>query len=114
MLQIQQLTTDTPQQHTLVLPDGSQFSMQLVFVPMQYSWFIKNLTYGDFILGCVRISNSGNILRQFKNQIPFGLACFSTESREPSLQEDFSSGNSNLFILSVAEVKQYEDFIIGV
>lgn len=51
------------------------------------------------------------MLLQFKNQIPFGIACYSTNNREPSLQEDFSSGTSQLFILDQAEVKEYFTFL---
>ena len=80
---------------------------------MQYAWFIEELSYGDFIVQGMRISNNLNILRQFKNQIPFGLACVSVNEREPMLQEDFNSGNSKLYILTSEEVEAYEDYLRG-
>lgn len=113
MYLIQQITNDPYQTQDLVLPDGTVVSLTLYFIPMQYGWFITNLTYGNFVLNGVRISNSPNILYQFKNQIPFGLACFSKGNREPSLQDDFSSGASQLFILSAAEVQAYSEFLSG-
>jgi hypothetical protein len=107
MFLIQQITSDPLQKQTLILPDGTSLSMTINFVPMQYGWFITSLVYGAFILNGLRITNSPNMLHQFKNQIPFGLACFSNQNREPSQQQDFSSGTSQLYLLSAAEVAQY-------
>lgn len=111
MYLIQQITDDPFQQQTLILPDGSSLSLTISFIPMQYGWFITSLAYQTFVLQGLRICNSPNMLYQFQNQIPFGLACFSTQNREPSQQEDFSSGASLLYILSAAEVAEYTELI---
>lgn len=111
MLLIQQVTSNPLQEQTIVLPDGSQLSMTLYFRPMQYGWFINRLVYGDFLIYGVRITNSPNILNQFRNQIPFGLGCFSTANREPSQQSDFSTGASKLYILTKAECQEYAEYL---
>lgn len=111
MYLIQQITEDPLQNQTLILPDGSSLSLTIYFVPMQYGWFITSLTYKDFAIQGLRITNSPNILYQFQNQIPFGLACFSTQNREPTQQQDFSSGASLLYILSQEECQQYAELI---
>lgn len=108
---IQQITTAPLQKQSLILPDGTSVTLTLYFVPMQLGWFIQTLTYGAFTLTNLRISNSPNMLHQFRNQIPFGLACFSTANREPSLIEDFSSGNSVLYLLTAAEVGEYNEYL---
>lgn len=113
MFRVEDITSETFQQLELVLPDGTLVTVTIYFVPMQYGWFITELTYGDFILRGFRISNGPNILRQFKNQIPFGLQCISEQDREPTLQEDFSSNASKLYILDQADVALYEDFLSG-
>lgn len=113
MFLIQQVTADAMQKQNLVLSDGSQVSMTIYFRPMQFGWFITELIYQAFTLHEVRIVNSPNILNQFSNRIPFGLACFSKANREPALQQDFSSGNSQLYILSQAEVKSFTEFLKG-
>lgn len=113
MLLIKQITSDPFQQQTLILPDGSTLFLQIYFMPMQYAWVITELTYGTFTLNGLRITNSPNMLYQYKNQLPFGLACFSTQNREPSQQEDFSSGASNLYILTAAEAAQYTQLILA-
>ena len=110
---IQQITNDPKQSQILILPDGSLLTLQIYFSQMQQGWFITNLTYGTFTINGLRITNIPNMLNQFRNQIPFGLACFTTASREPSLQEDFSSGNSILYILDQTEVAQYASILSG-
>lgn len=108
---IQKISTAPYQAQVLILADGTSLSLTLYFRPMQFGWFITELAYQGFILQGLRITNSPNMLNQFQNQIPFGLACFSTNNREPSQQQDFSSGASKLYILSSDEVKAYEDFL---
>lgn len=112
MFLVQQITADPFQQQQLVLPNGSSFLLQLYFRQLQYGWFIPKLTYGTFQLNGLRITNSPNMLYQFKNQLPFGLACFSTSEREPSQIQDFSSGASQLYVLSAAEVANYAHFLM--
>lgn len=113
MLQIQEITTDPKQKHAIQLPDGTLFSFVLSFVPMQYGWFITELEYVDFLLGNIRVVNSPNMLHQFRNQLPFGLACFSKQNREPMLAEDFSSSNSILYVLTQEEVEDYTRFLVN-
>lgn len=112
MYLISPLTSDSKQSMTLVLPDTTQMSLEIVFVPMQYGWFITELSYAtnNFTLNGLRITNNPNMLYPWKNLIPFGLACFSTDNREPSQQEDFSSGASKLYLLSSDEVEELTEF----
>lgn len=111
MRQILGITTNPLQTQILVLDDGTSFTLTIYFRPLQQGWFINNLTYQTFILNGVRITNSPNMLYQFQNKLPFGLACFSTDNREPSLEEDFFSEASNLYILTQAECEEYAAYI---
>lgn len=111
MLLINQITSDPLQQQNLVLSDGTQVLIQLYFRPLQFGWFINVLSYGDFKLQGLRITNSPNMLYQWRNKLPFGLACFTTNLREPSQQDDFSSGASKLYLLTEAEVNEYTEFL---
>lgn len=108
---INQITTSPYQQQTFTLDDGSSFTMTLYFVPLQQGWFITELTYQTFILRGIRVTNSPNFLNQFRNIIPFGLGCISVANREPSLQQDFSSGNSKLYILSKLETEEFAEYL---
>ena len=110
---IQQITTDSNQTRTLILADGTQLTFTMYCRPMQYGWFITNLVYQSFTLTELRITNSPNMLHQFRNQIPFGLACYTAADREPSQQQDFSSGASTLYLLTAADVAAYTKFLTG-
>lgn len=113
MLVIQQITSDASQQQILILTDGTQVQLQMNYSQQQQGWFIPSLIYKNFTLQGLRICNSPNMLYQFRNEIPFGLACFSAGDREPFLLTDFSSGASTLYILTAAEVAQYTRYLSG-
>lgn len=108
-----QVTADPLQSQIVSLPNGVGMQLQLYYRPIQQGWFINTLVYQNFTLNTLRITNQVNLLRQWKNIIPFGLGCFSTGNREPSLLQDFSSGQSALYILDAAEVAFYESVLVG-
>lgn len=111
MLKISEITNDAIQNRTIVLLDETEFDIQIKYVPQQFGWFIESLTYQDFSLAGLRIVNSYNLLYQYTDLIPFGIACFSRDDREPALQEDFASGSSELFLLTPADKIELERFI---
>lgn len=114
MYAVTQITSDPLQQQALILPDGSSIQIEMYFRQQQQGWFFNSLVYSaGFTINGLRICNSPNLLYQFQNQIPFGLACISVAQREPSLLQDFSSGNSQIFILTPEEVQEYADFLSG-
>lgn len=113
MYKIQQITTAALQTQSLVLPDGTSIKFTIAYVPLQFGWFIRELTYGNLTINNMRICTSPNMLYQFINQLPFGLACFVVDNREPTQQEDFASGNANLYILTVDEVAAYKAVLLG-
>lgn len=113
MYQVSQITTNARQQQTLILYDGSQLNIEMYFSLLQQGWFFTSLTWNTFTLEGLRITNSPNMLYQWKNILTFGLACFSTDDREPSLIQDFSSGNSILYILNATEVLYYSELLSG-
>lgn len=113
MYQIQQITSDPFQYQKIILPDGSAIDLTLYFMPMQQTWLIYNMVYAIFEVDNFRISNSPNLFRQFKNNLPFGLTCITKVSREPSQLQDFSSGAFGLYILTPAEVQAYESYLSG-
>jgi hypothetical protein len=113
MYLIKQITVQPRQKQRLIIYDGSFFDITLYFMAMQKGWFIEELVYKDFILNGLRIVNSPNMLRQFKNKLPFGLACFSGQNREPMCIEDFDSENSKLYVMDDTEVLYYENYLAG-
>jgi hypothetical protein len=113
MYNVQQITTNAKQIQTLKLPDGTAITISLEYKAMQYGWFLTSLVYGNFEVKNLRIVTSPDLLYQWKNKIPFGLACTSTGNFEPVAQEDFSSGRCKMYILTSSEVAAYEDYLNG-
>lgn len=114
MFQIQNITANSYQQQTVILPDQTTLFLTLNYIPLQYGWFIQELTYGNLTINNLRITVSPDILYQFKNQLPFGLGCFfTTSNREPTQQQDFASNLFQLYILTKDEVNQYTAFLEG-
>jgi hypothetical protein len=113
MYLIQQITSAPLQTQTLILPDGSSTNLTMAYYPQQYAWFITKLTYKTFTLNGLQITASPNMLNQWKNSLTFGLGCTCAGNREPTQQQDFSSGAAQLFILSAAEVAQYARILAG-
>ena len=108
MFEIEEITVDALQEQTLILFDGSALVLTLHYIEMQRGWFIRRLVHNDdFTVTNIRIGKNFNIVNQFKNLIPFGLACLSDEDRDPTQQEDFSSKSFNLFILTSEELDAF-------
>lgn len=111
-MQIIQIRSAEPLQRQIsTLDDGSQIRLQIYYRPTQAGWFIQELTYAQFILRSMRITVSPNILHQFRNKLPFGIACLTVANREPTQQQDFISGAANLYLLTVAEVAAYTGYL---
>jgi hypothetical protein len=113
MYLIQNITSNPSQAQTLILPNGQQTNLTISYYPQQYAWFIVSLTYGTFTLTGIQITTNPNLLHQWRNQLPFGLACFVSGNREPTQQQDFSSGAAQLYILSAAEVVAYQTHLVS-
>ena len=115
MLLIPGLTQSANQTITFILSDGTTFTMTLYYNQTQQGWFINNLTYSpdSFTLNGLRIGVNPNMLFQWQNVIPFGLACATQTGLDPTLQQDFVSGNAQLYVLSAAEVAQYSETLRG-
>lgn len=100
--------TDQPNQIQPVLTaDGSTLTISLNYRPQQNGWFADISWDGQTptwqSLG-MRLTVGPNILRQYKNQLPFGLAVYTTDLRDPSGLEDFVNGYCKLMLLGADDV----------
>ncbi len=110
---IQQVTQNPNQTQTLILDDGTRVTFNLYFRPMQYGWFFESIVYKEFTLRGCRVVTSPNILQQYKNLLPFGIACYTKDNQEPTQRQDFASGYAKLYLMSAAEVVQLTEYISG-
>jgi hypothetical protein len=112
---IDNLTDAADQQTDLLMPDGSTGTLELIYLGTAQRW-IFNFTHPSFPGGALNGQNlcqHPNILRQWKNILPFGLACFSADGNDPVSVEDFASGNTSLFLLDAADVDAVEQSFFG-
>ena len=113
MQEITELNNDSRQKITLVTDTGIEIPFLLEFKPNQEGWFF-DLEYNDTVLNGVRLCTFPNVLRQFKNIFPFGIACLTTDGGEPYYIDDFSSGRASIFLLNEEEVEFIEENVFGV
>ena len=113
MQQITGLTDKPTQTTTVILPDGTQLILSIFYIAQQLGWYFTSINWnnGTFTENGRRIVNHGNMLRQYRNILNFGLACFTVGNREPTQIEDFNTETSNLYLLSASEVQDYETFL---
>ena len=72
-----------------------------------------SLVWGDFVLNNFKVSNGPNILRQFKNIIPFGIQITQTGGTDPILQQAWSGGYNQFYFLDAADVAVIESTYYG-
>lgn len=110
MNQINVITDNPSQTMILRLETGQSINFDLFYSYNQSGWFF-NLTYGSFIINGKRIVNSPNLLREFRNILPFGLSCTVADKHEPVFIDDFKNGRAVLYTLNQSDVDQIESLI---
>lgn len=110
MKKIQGISTDPKQSFTIILPTGDTCDLTLEYKPLQIGWFM-GVSYKSFMVRVVRVTTNENILSQFANILPFGIACFTTSGEEPFFQEDFNAGNAALCILDQTDLEAVDAYI---
>jgi hypothetical protein len=110
---IDNLSNDANQLVTLVLEDGTSVSMSLQYMPTIQRW-AAGFTYGNFSATGLNLCIHPNLLRSWRNVIPFGIACNTIDGADPLYIDDFASGRASIYLLTAAEVADFETEIIGV
>jgi len=108
-----EITSDYKQKHRVVLENGEEFDFTLEFIEQQEGWFYS-IKYGDnFEIKGQRLVLGMNILRKWKNLLPFGIGVISENLIEPSLIDDFISGRVDINILNSSDVQYIEEQVYG-
>lgn len=111
MIKLTNLTNSASQQTDLISGTGESIPFNLRFLPRINGWvFDCSWTNGVIVfdLQGARLTMGPNILRQYRNQIDFGLMCVSDDGFEPQFIDDFVTGRVQLFLLSPADVANIE------
>ncbi len=110
---LNEITDDPKQSMTVVTPDGDEFDFYLEFRESQGLWFC-NIAFKDTVINGLGLVCGQNILRQWKNILPFGLAVGSTDVGDPYYIDDSVNGRIEVFVLTSDEVLWVEETIYGV
>lgn len=103
------ITSSPNQIHQLVLDNNETAEFRLRYYPRMLSWFF-DISYGDTTINNIKAVLHPNILRQFRNTLPFGLALYTDNSSpiEPFQITDFQTGRVKIGVLNEEEVAQAE------
>jgi hypothetical protein len=107
MTWINVITEDPSQGMTLVLPDGTSVKFSMKYFDGQQGWYYS-LTYGNFQLSNRRIVVGLNLLRAFRNIIPFGFKVTTQNGGEILGQEDFINNNASFYLLDSEDIVEAE------
>lgn len=104
---LNEITNYPKQKFTVITTEGEEFTLKLNYSPTQQLWFF-DIEYNDFILNNHCAVTSYNMLKQWKNILPFGMGIICTDEGDPYFIDDFSSKRCRVTILSIAEVEELE------
>jgi hypothetical protein len=107
MRQLDKLTSDPAQRYTVVTETGVTFILTLKYLPRISGWAFS-IVYGDTRINDMQLVASPNLLRQWINIFPFGLAITSTDTLDPLYVDDFTTGRIKLYVLSESDVGEVE------
>lgn len=113
MQQITNLSDEADQLTKIVLGDGSIATFEFIYLPAIERW-VYSVSHPDLTVNRLILCMGPNVLRDFRNIIPFGLACYTTDGADPFYIEDFSSGRVTLYVLDASEVAFFEESVFNV
>lgn len=114
MQEITRLTDSAHQEFTLISNAGEEISFKLRYMPTQLSWYFDISDGIDFTLNGAYLGLGPNILRNFRNNISFGLGIASNDGFDPRDLDDFTAGRVQVFLLSAEEVLEIESAVYDV
>jgi hypothetical protein len=98
MFQLTTLTIQPNQLITTPLSDGSTAQLQFIYRPAIQRWSV-DIAYGTFSAKGLILSTHPNLLRIWRNVIPFGLQVVTVDGTDPFRLDDFSTGRVVIYIL---------------
>lgn len=107
MYRITQLDNNPKQKIRMLLENGNEVLFHFEYKSNQQGWFF-GFTYGDVNYQNIRLTTSYNILRAYRNWLPFGLRCDTVDSFEPMDINDFISGYATVYMLTPEDITAIE------
>lgn len=112
MQELNVITDDADQNLIFPLPDGTSVQLEFIYRPGIQRWAM-NVVHPLLTIKGLMLSVQPNILRPWKNLIPFGIAILTATGLDPILATDFLDGSCTVNILSASEVQQVETDVLA-
>lgn len=120
MIQLTTLTNAANQKTSVQLADGSDVTLTFIYRAAVQRWSVnvehQAISPNGKIKG-MNLCTHPNALRQWRNNIPFGIAIVSTDQQDPVSLDDFVSGRITVFVLDESngntDVSQIEQNVFG-
>tara|TARA_R110000744_G_scaffold185884_1_gene305272 strand:- start:11296 stop:11634 length:339 start_codon:yes stop_codon:yes gene_type:complete len=109
---IDRITDNAFQNMTLTGNAGQSIKLSMRYMPSQQGWFM-DVSYEGFRLYGVRVVASPNMLRAYRNKIPFGLLCTTKEGVDPYRINDFEAGYAKMYLMTADDVMEIEAAVYG-
>lgn len=107
MFQITQLGNEPRQEIEMILNNQTRIKFNFEYKAQCLGWFF-GFRYGNINYQNIRLTTSYNILRAYRNWLPFGLRCDTADDEEPMNINDFINGYANVYLLTKADVQAIE------
>ena len=107
MYQLTSLGNEPRQQIIMIVDDNIRVPFNFEYKANQLGWFF-GFQYGDVNYQNIRLTTSYNILRAYRNWLPFGLRCDTADDEEPMSIDDFVSGYATVYLLTKEDVQTIE------
>lgn len=107
MRYINKLNSDPFQTAYLTGNAGQRIRMDLRYNPTQKVW-MADFSLGTFTINGISVVKSPNLLRNYRNIIPFGLVVTTADGQDPRNVEDFSTQYAAMYLLTKDEVEEME------
>lgn len=107
MYKITQLDNNPKQKIKMLLDDGSEVILRFEYKANQQGWFF-GFEYGDVNYQNIRLTTSLNVLRAYRNWLPFGIRCATVDTFEPMDLSDFITGYASVYMLTKDDINTIE------
>ena len=110
MIQLTNLTDAASQQTIVTLDDGTYMTLLLEYFGGIQRW-MYSISHPLITLNAQNLCQSPNLLRPYRTQIDFGLACTAADFVDPVTINDFINGRVALYVLNATDIANIESSI---
>jgi hypothetical protein len=110
MRQIDNLSAEANQVLQVTLADGTLVSFEFFYRAAIQRWTVS-VARLEFEAYNLDLCLHPNLLRGYRERVPFGLAVTSTDGADPAFIDDFASGRIKIYVLDFEDVILVEQAI---